>query len=67
MINEAKLREKLAVLLKRAEFHSLSTGAYEPLIEQVITAVEECEVAEEPNTLTTATRKKAAVKTQAQQ
>jgi len=67
MMDEAKLREKLAKLLARSEFHSLATFARESLIEQVVAAVEECEVAEKPNALTTATRKKKAAETQAQE
>lgn len=65
MMDKEKLKGKLAKLLSRAEFHSLATYARESLINAVADIAEECEVAEKPNTLKTASKK--AVETQAQE
>ena len=48
MIDEKKLREKLAWLLQRPRYSTLSTGAREPLIEDFVAAAKESEIAEEP-------------------
>jgi hypothetical protein len=47
MIDEKQFREKMAALLRRAEFSHLATYAKEPLIEATIGIAKECEVAEE--------------------
>ena len=47
MIDEKKLRVKLAELLKRATYRSLHTFAHEHFINDVVNAAKECE---EPTT-----------------
>ena len=46
MINEEKLREELGKILERPAYGSLHTFTRQPLIDKIIKAVKECEIAE---------------------
>lgn len=43
MLDETKLREKLAKILERTQYHGLHTFARNPLIDATLKAVKECE------------------------
>lgn len=43
LIDETKFREKLAVILSKPRYTSLSTGRYEQLINDVVEAANQCE------------------------
>ena len=46
-LDEQKFREKLGKILERSEYRHVHTFAVNPLIDRIIKAVKECEVATE--------------------